>query len=803
MPVLADIRVALRSLRARPTYALIAIITLSLVVGAGGAVLAVINATFIRPLPFANEDRLLSVYTTPPGSTATGGGAPLQSPAFVRMRERLRTVEIAGTWPRGRALMVNGEAEMVETAGVSPNYFRVLGIPLAAGRMFTEDEDTAAANVVVVSAAFARMSLATESPIGSHVVIDGQAVEVIGVLPSVTERSYLSAAIYFPLAINRSNEPVPASTIVQAVARLTPGVTVDQAASEVAASMREIVSELPAIMTGWSAGVVTLREGLYGDARPALTILFVAVCLLTLIACANLANVTIADMSSRGNELTLRTALGARRSEIVRLVATEHVLVALIGGAAGLFTARVCLPAVLALDANAAASLGDVTIDWRVQAGALALALIVSVVSGILPALAATRGDLARNLAQSSRRTAGSRRQARMRGGLVVVETMIATVLLITSALLFGAFGKVAALTPGFDPSNVLGAQIRLPAERYASHDARAVFVQRMVEEVRSVPGIVSASAAFNAFQPGSGYFTSVIIDGHPTPDGQPRTVQFRRAGPGYFETMKIPEVRGRTFADSDTAASLPVVVISQQMAREFWPGEDALGRRLARGSDATKMFTVIGIVADVRDRGLEQPTAPTIYLPYGQNTNAAAPISLVARTSGDPDEFRRAVTQAVHRVDPSLPLSGFTSLDEYLGASLGPARFRSVLLLAFAGLGLLLAAVGIYGVTARGVGERTREMGIRLALGSGRGALWRLVLWQSLGAVGGGIALGIPAAVLSGVFVSRSVNGIALGDLWTALPSVLVLVAAGGLAAAVPTLRATRVNPVVALRGE
>ncbi|MBP6716401.1 MAG: FtsX-like permease family protein, partial [Acidobacteria bacterium] len=554
---------------------------------------------------------------------------------------------------------------------------------------------------------------------------------------------------------------------------------------------------------GWSAGVVQMREGLYGDARPALTMLFLAICLLTTIACANLANVTIAEMSSRRDEITLRTALGARRAEIVRLIATEHVLVALIGGAIGLVGARVFLPAVLALDANAALSLGEVTIDWRVQLGALTLALIVSVASGVLPAIAATRGDLARALAQSSRRTAGSRRQARTRAWLVAIETAIATVLVISSALLLGAFDETAALTPGFDASNVLGAQVRLPLASYPTHDARAAFVQRMVDEVRAVPGVVSASAGFNAFQPGSGYLTSVIIEGHPRPDGQPRTVQFRRASPTYFDTMKIAIARGRAFAESDTAASLPVVVISAQMARELWPGEDPIGRRMARGSDATKMFTVVGIVDDVRDRGLEQPTAPTFYLPYAQNTNAAAPISLMVRTAGDPGTFSRAITQAVHRVDASLPLSGVTTLEAYLGASLGPARFRSVLLLAFALLGLLLAVVGIYGVTARGVTERTRELGIRLALGSGRGAVWRLVLWQALRAVGAGLALGIPTAVLAGVYVSRSVNGVAMSDLWMALPSVLVLALAGGLAAALPTLRATRVDPVVALRSE
>lgn len=802
MSFLHDIRIALRSLRARPTYALVALLTLTLVVGAGGAVLAVINATFIRPLPFADESRLVSVFALPPGIQNALGGTSLFSGAFVRMRESLRTVEsVAGIWQRERALMVNGEAETIQAAGISPDYFQVLGVPLAAGRTFTSDEDLTAASVAIVSDAFARNKMGTDSPVGRKLVIDGAAVDVIGVLPNVSDPTYLSADVYTPLNIHRGNQPVPSSTIVVTVARLRPGVTAEQARAEVQASMKEITTELSSLMKGWTASAVVMREGLFGDTRPALTVLFLAICLLTAIACANLANVTLAEMSSRRDEITLRTALGSSRAALIRLVATEHVLVALIGGAAGLLVARAALPAILALDSSTAASLGDVTIDWRVQVGALMLALIVSVLSGVLPTLSATRGDLARGLAQSSRRTAGSKRQARTRAVLVAIETTIASVLLISSALLLTGFNKSAALDPGFDPANVLGAQLRLPAATYPGHAERAAFVRRVVEEVRAVPGVVSAGAAFNTFRGGGGFLTSINVDGKPTADGQPRSVQFRRASPGYFETMKIAQVRGRTFTDADVTDSQWVVVISRQLADLVWPGEEAIGRQLSRASDPTHPFTVIGIVDDVRDRGLELPTLPTIYLAYGQNTNGAAPISLVVRTSGDSGAYRQAVAQAVHRVDPSLPLSDMTTLESFLSRTLGPSRFRSVLLLAFALLGLALAVVGIYGVTSRGVSERTRELGIRLALGSGRGQLWRMVLRQSLSSVGIGLAIGLPVSVIAGLLISRAVPGIVMSDVWLALPSVVVLALAGGVAAAAPTLRATRIDPVVALR--
>ncbi len=801
---LTDVRAAWRALCSRPAYALIATVTIALVVGAGSAVLAVISATFLRPLPFADESRLVSLFALPPGSRAVLGGTPLFSPAFVRMGEGMRSVEsVVGIWSRDRALTRGGEVEMIATAGVSPGYFQVLGIELSAGRMFTGAEDTAAAKVAVISSGFARSRMGADAPLGGRLMIDGEEFDVVGVLPPVFEPEFVGAEIFTPLSIHRGNQPVPSSTIVRAVARLRPGATPDQARAEVESVMRGVVDEHPVALKGWSAGAVSIREGMFGDARPALTLLFLAICLLTLIACANLATLTLAEMSGRHDEITLRSALGASRVEIVRQLAMEQVLVAFTGGAAGLLAARAFLPAILALDSGAAESLGVVTIDWRVQFGALVLSLFVSVISGVLPALSATRGDLAQGLAQSSRRTAGSQRQARTRGWLVTIETMIASVLLVTSALLLSTFGKTSALEPGFDPSNVLAAQMGLPVARYPGPAERAAFVKRVVEEVRAVPGVVSASAGFNRFQPGSGFLTSVVVDGRPTADGQPRTLQFRRASPGYFETMKIREIRGRTFADSDVGDSLPVTVISQQLALEVWPGEDPIGRRLARSADPTRLMTVIGVVDDVRDRGLEQPTAPTFYLPYSQNSNPAAQITLLVRTASEPGGYRRAITQAVHRVDPGLPLSGVTTLEEFMASSLGPGRFRSVLLLAFAGLGLVLAVVGIYGVTSRGVGERTRELGIRVALGSGRTALSRLVLGQALGAVGVGIAAGVPAAILAGLLVSRSVPGTSMADLWGALPSVLVLVVAGGVAAALPALRATRIDPVIALRTE
>jgi predicted permease len=541
MSVLQDIRFAIRSLRSHATYAAITILTIALVVGAGSAVLAVISATFVRPLPFADESRLVWIYGQPPGTTDVNRRNPLHSTSFVRFRERLRQMdEVAGLWSRERALDVSGEAETVATGSVSANYFRALGLSPATGRMFTEAEDAADAKVAVVSDAFWRARLGGNAAIGQKLVIDGEAYDVIGVMPPIAKVGLANADVYTPLHINASNMPLPAATLVTAVGRLKAGVSIDQATSETTAVMADVIKEAPETYKGWSAGAMPLRDAFVGGTRPVLALLFAAIALLTAIACTNLTNVTIAEVTGRRDEMTLRSALGASRMAVVRLLVIEHVLVALAGGAAGLIASGWVLPAVLALDASTAAQLGSVAIDWRVEAGALALTLVVSVISGVLPALAGTSGDLARGLAQGGRRTAGSRRQARTRTWLVGTETLIASVLLTASALLLVAFGRTAAINPGFDPDHVLATQLRLPALTYPTAAARAQFMTRMLDEVRPLPGVVDASIT-NPLSAGGGYQTGLHVEGRPTPDGRPHTVQFRRVSPGYFHTMRIP----------------------------------------------------------------------------------------------------------------------------------------------------------------------------------------------------------------------------------------------------------------------
>lgn len=804
MTLRQDLRSAFRSFRANKGHAAASLLTMALVVGAGSAVLAVASAAFIRPLPFVDANRLVWIYAQQPSTSGTAGRTSLHSPEFVRYRERVSQATtiggIGGVYFLSRAMTVDGAAESINTGLTSANYFDVLGVPLAAGRMFSDREDVDNARVAILGNTFWRDRFgARTDALGQAIALDGQSYAIIGILAPVTDVGFATADVFTPLNMHAGNLLLPAATTVTAVARLAPTATPDSLSAELGAIMKDVGHDY-ANLNGWGAGAMSLRESIYGDSRPLLTLLIAAVAVLALIACANLTNVTLAGAVGRRQEMTLRAALGANRADIVRLLAVEQVVLAIGGGLLGVVLAKWMLPAMLALDPSASAGLGGVAIDWRVVAGAFGLTCVVSVLSGVAPAFLTSRVDLARDLAQGGRRTAGSPRERRLRGWLVGAEVLMASVLVAASALLLSAFGRTANADIGFDPHHVLGTRIQLPVASYPTTEARTRFVRDMVATVRALPGVQSAGETDLGFRLGSGFSTSLRIDGRPAQDGRPYTTSFRRVGPGYFETMKIALLRGRSFTDIDDASSQQVAIVSQNFADTFWPGEDAIGRRVIRSSDATHPLTVIGIAANVRDIGLGLPPGPTLYIAHAQNNTSAAPVGLVIRTSGDPSAMIRTVTETIHRLDASLALTRTTTIDQFLDASLAPDRFRSALLVAFAAVGLMLAGVGIFGVTSRGVVERTREMGVRLALGSGRRELWLLVVRQAMKSVLAGLVVGIPATIVAARLMSHWLPNVTGTDAFAAVPALAVLGVVGFAAAAIPAVRAARVDPMVTL---
>src|SRR5262245_7391528 len=624
------------------------------------------------PLPYPEADRLVRLSTQPPGTTELRQRNPLSVRTFVRFREGgLRLVDaVEGFWARDRSLGGEGEPESVPGALASAGALPLLATPII-GRTWTEEEEHAHAKLVVLSyGLWQRRFGGQPSVVGRTVLVDREPHTVIGVMPRGFQALYIEAELWTPLnAIGQGLETN--STFIQTVARLRPGVTMEQLRAEVAPAMARVIAESPNTMSGWTAGVDDMRTLRFAAQRPALLVLLAAVVALALIASANLANLTLAHVMSRRGEMALRAALGAGRASVLRLQLVESLILCAAGTVAGVSLGAVTLPALLTLDPQTAKALGDIRIDWRVQAVVALVATIVSLSSGVLPMLRELRADSARGLADGSRRAIGSRREDRLRRVLIGAEAALVVVLLTCGGLLLRGFPSTARSNPGLHPANFLGAQLRLSPVAYPTEAARNDLVTRMLDRVRAVPGVVAAGTTLNAFIPGFTYQTLVHIEGRPTPDGQPHTVQFRRVSPDYFRTLRIPVIRGRDVQVFDGAGEPGVVVVSRAFADRFWPGEDPIGRRVRRNN--AKALTVVGVVGDVVDVGFGQPVEPTLYVSYLQNNPVIAQISLVVRTTGDPLVTAGAIRSAVLSADPGQPIDHLTTLEDFLRDSLGP----------------------------------------------------------------------------------------------------------------------------------
>jgi predicted permease len=563
--------------------------------------------------------------------------------------------------------------------------------------------------------------------------------------------------------------------------------------------MPAIVTEVPSQMKGWTPLAVDLRDAQFRLHRASRLALAAGVAALLLLACANLANLMLAQVLSRRAQFALRAALGGRAA-VLRLQIMETLIVSITGAAGGLAAGYFVLPMLLKLDPSLSWTCGEISIDWRVQAAAVLATLAVSLVSSLLPVWRALRGDLAKSNSDGSRRSVGTRHDRRVRSVLVAAECALSVVLLAGSALLLTGFERATRIDPGFDSRSVLAGQLRISERAYPTEAARWDLVSRSLERIRAVPGVEAAGITLNRFVPGFYMTSRVLIENRPAPDGQPYVVHFRRTTPGYFQALHVPILSGRDFTPSDTLDQTPVVVVSRQFAEKFWPGEDPLGRRITRGTNP-KLLTVVGVAGDVRDVNLPDPPQPTVYVPFSQNNVTTAPISLVVKTRTDPKALAGDIRRAVLSVDPQQPIDSVTTLEQFLSDSLGPQRFRSTLLLILSGIGLALAALGVYGVTSRDVAERGPELGVRLALGATPNDLGRLVVWQSLRVVLAGLAAGaVTAAALAAVMLKLLPN-VEASDAWSAAPAILVLAVVAVLAAFIPSRRAVSLAPLDALR--
>ncbi|HEY6547343.1 MAG TPA: ABC transporter permease, partial [Vicinamibacteria bacterium] len=708
----------------------------------------------------------------------------------------------------GMTLTGRGAPVRVEGAGVSAAFFDVLRVRPARGRAFRADEnEPGQTKVAILSDVLWRQRFGADpGVIGGKVLLDREPYEIVGIAPAGF--SYPEGVeVWTPLEYDqrfRSNSR--GAWYLGVIGRLKPGVAVAQANQEVATIAERLAREYPDANEGVGGALLSLQDALVRDSRTALLVLFGAVGLVLLVACVNVANLFLGRMASRETELAVRSALGARRGRLVRQLLTESVLVAVLGGAAGLLVASVSLDTLLSLQPQGLPRLGEVQIDPAVAGFAALLSISTGLLFGAFPALQSTQSSSAQALRDAGRGLLSGRGR-RLRSGLVVGQMALALVLLAGAGLLGRSFVRLRHVDPGFRTESALTFRISLPETVFPTEARRSAFFEELLTRLSALPGVREAGAVAGLPLGGTRFNISFTVEGRPPlPSAQQPSMEIRVASAGYLDVMGIPVRRGRGFLASDRASSPPVVVISESAARRFFPGEEPLGQRITIGMGREAGLPlpggeIVGIAGDVKDRGLSKESAPTVYLPHAQIGTAS--LDVLLRTAVSPRSLVPAVEAAVHGLDPALPLMRLRTLDEVVGRSISEPRFYVVLLGAFAAVALLLAALGIFGVLSHAVTQRQREIGIRVALGAHPRDVLRLVLGHALALV----ALGLVAGLAGSLALSRTLTSLLFEMSPTdpvTLGGVAVLLAAVALVASyLPARRATQVDPLVALRSE
>jgi putative ABC transport system permease protein len=796
-----ELRQSWRSLLRRQAYFFTCAATLTLVLGANAAIFAVVNATMLRPVPFATRGEVVHLFTQPPGTTSVPQRNPLQQMEVPRLRERARTLaRLEGYFPSDRVITLNGEPAVAPAAGVTVGLLPMMAAPIARGRAFLESEAGPGQFVAVITDRYWRETLGAGNVLGSSLVIDGQPHTIVGILAPAFGVPFLDAHVFTPLYANPEPQPRAPPRTVVALAELAPGVSIARVREELSAINGELAREFPRTHVGWALGAETFREWQYGSMRAPLLMLLAAAALVLLIACVNIANLASAQAVARSGELALRLALGARRADVVRLHLCELLIICAGGLAPGLLLAWAAVPALLAMNPTVARTLGTVRIDWRVQLFSLVVAVLTAVAASLVPALRALRGQMSAVIAEGGSRTTGSARAVRMQRALVSIEVALCVALLMAGAVVLQGMRELSRRSPGYEAGGVLTAQIRLPDPPYKDAGVRAAVVERLLARIRALPGVTAASTTQNTFVPGFSYQTMVSVKDRPTPDGQAHTVQFRRVSTDYFKAMRIRVLNGRAFGEGDVAGQPAVAIVSRQFAERLLPGgADPIGQVLVRNNPPD--VTVVGVVDDVFDVSLTQAPEPALYLPWAQNNNSNVPVALVIRTAALPSSLAPAVSGVLKEIDPTLPLRRVQPMETFVRESTAPERFRTMVLGLVALLGLVLAAVGISGVTYRGVLDRTREFAVRLALGSPPGAVVRLVMLESARDLALGALAGLAGGAALCALLARSMEHIgSVGA--TDLGVAVGLIATAGIAAAcLPALRVLRVHPAEVLR--
>ena len=804
--LLQDLRHGARLLLRTPAFTMVAVAALAIGIGANTAIFSVVNTLLIEPLPYRDAERLAVIWEhNLPRDRKNNVVSPGN---YIHWREMQQSFEevaaISGSVGLSFKVTVTGagDPEEVPLQLVTASFFPLLGVDPAHGRPFAPDEDKPGSRVAVISDRLWKRKFGGDPGLLQRsITINGNANTVVGIMPPGFSYLDKTVDVWLPMGFS-AQARTPRGRWINVAGRLKPGVTFEQAQRDMTRVHAELTRLFPDFNTGWTARVVPLREELTGNVRPALLILLAAVAFVLLIACANVANLLLARATSRHRELAVRAALGAGRGRIVRQLLAESFVLAAIGGLGGLLLAWWALNLLRAVVAEKLPiqRLEAVGIDG----GVLAFTLIASVASGILfglvPALTASGAALTEALKEGGR-TGSAARGNRTRGAFVVIEMALALVLLVGAGLLIRSFVHLLQTDPGFDAARTVTMDVSLPGSRY-DEPQRTAFYRRLIDRAGVLPGVQSAGAISFLPLTGLGAATSYTVVGQPLPPkGEEPVCDVRVATNGYFTAMGIPLLRGRWFNEDDPSDAKNRVIVNEAMARRHWPGEDPIGKRVRINWNDTRDDEVIGVVGNVRHDGLQTEARAMSYWPHARFPYTG--MTLTIRTAGDPMGIVNAVRAIVHEQDPQLAVADIRTMDQVVSDSVAERRLTMVMLVVFASSALVLAAVGIYGVIAYSVTQRTQEIGIRMALGAQRSHVLRLVVGQAMLLASAGIVLGAAGAFALTRLMANLLYGVRPSDPVTFAAVAAVLAAVALLASVLPGRRATRVDPVVALRTE
>jgi predicted permease len=802
-----DLRYALRTLLKQPIFTLIAVLTLTLGIGANTAIFSLVYQIMLRPLPYANADRLVFIWNTYPLMGLEQ--ASVSIPDYIDRKTQAEAIEDA-TLFTGRALNLaeGGQPEQIRALMVTPSFFSTLGRQPMLGRAFSEEEATPGNDkqVILAYGLWRARFGGDASIVGRDLRMNGDSYKVVGVLPADFELPgrNIGALVPFGFTPQQMSDQGRGNEFSQMIARLRPGATVDLVNSQMKLIVNRNLERLPqfkpfAETSGFGGFARSIRDQLVGDTREPLLVLQLGVLFVLFIACANVANLLLMRATGRARELAIRTTLGAGRWRLVRQMLTEGLVLSLIGGIAGLAVGYAGVRLLVALTTQQLPGGTDATLHLPVMAFTFILAVATGLVFGIVPAIAVIRGNTNTLLKEDATRGSAGRGTGTLRAALVVGETAVALMLLVGAGLLIKSFSRIQQVDPGFNRENVLTAQLSLPATRYPNAEARAQFWARVIEKAKQIPGATTVGMTTNVPFNGNVSSGSYSIVGYTPAAGEPAPhARQEVVGGDYFTAMQIPLEEGRLFQSTDTLSSAPVAVVDEYLVQRYFKGRSAVGQEILRGGQTP--IRIVGVVGTINSIDLGQPvTKERIYRPVSQQPAGGG--ALVLKTGMDPQQLVSQVRAAVQSIDPEQPITDVRTMEEWVDRSLEIRRAPTTLLTIFGGVALLLSAIGIYGVLAYGVTQRVRELGIRQALGADQRSILSLVLSQGMRRVGLGIVIGLAGAFFLSRYLESMLFGVSTRDIPVFALVTIVLLAVAVVACYIPARRATRIDPMLALR--